>query len=354
MRKGTLMALAVMVIVVLLSGCQATPSLSGTDMITRILNSEEEGISYYLESRFEDADEESYISKEWHSEDGRYRVDMYEDGKRQSSAIFDGEELLSVDYTEMEVLVLSSSENPQILSQTPRSQTIQMLEALYDYYDIEVAEETKLLGRNVFVLELLAKNDPNDQMTIWVDQQNWVMLKSEFQFMDETIASVPLQFELNPQMDDDFFKVKNRDQFKTVTEEELDTSESLSLEGAFEILQTNLLVPRDTYVFSEGAVHHLDEEESVFDLSFVDEEGRPAFTYSALYQDIEGFERIFSIEEKRPIRQGEGYVTWTESIKFIYWFENGMMYSLNIECQLSENEALEIVESLEPYKGTDG
>ncbi len=350
MRKMIVAAIGTICFLLMISGCQAQRT-SGSDIITNILNADQDGVSYFLESKYDDIGDELFTTKEWRFSDGRFRMEMYEDGLLQTTSVFDGKELLFVDHDEKELTIFDSGTIPELIGLSPREQTILMIETMYDHYELEVAGNEKLLGRDVFVLELNSKTGQEDRMTIWVDKQNWIMLKTSMDYLGETIVTEPLQFELDPEVDKTMFEIENREQYTILTEDDFGSSAEVTLEGAAEQLQESLLIPAGPYVFSKAEVFSSDEDHDFYYISFVDEKEVPAFSYSLQKADSgDGFSELLSAGETITLRNTEAKILWEGIVKSIMWQENGHLYMFSVESNLKKEEALEIIEAMQPYQ----
>ncbi|NEU29256.1 hypothetical protein GN156_00460 [bacterium LRH843] len=220
MKRTFYLIVVCLIALTILGGCHFK-SMSGTDIIESIIHADDTGTSYYLETRHEGPADETFTTKEWRFADGRFRMEVYDQDELQYATFYNENEYVTIDYIERQIITYDGANPAEIMSQSPRDSMIQLLQSMYDYYDIEVEDETELLGRSVFVLELTSKKGTKDNMKIWVDKENWIMLKTWMEFEEEWMVSEPIQFELNPSVNNDLFDLQNHEQFETVSMEDL-------------------------------------------------------------------------------------------------------------------------------------
>ncbi|WP_368505337.1 outer membrane lipoprotein carrier protein LolA [Alkalihalophilus sp. As8PL] len=336
--------LFVVIALIMLSGCQMR-GLSGTEVMASMIEADPSATAYYMETVYEGNESDPFTMKEWRMPDGRYRMEMYEGEELAYVSLYSDEGSVTLDYQEEQILTYDSPEAATYLAQTPRESTMQMLEAMHDHYEIEVKEETSLLDRDVFVLELKSKQSNNDEMEIWVDKENWVLLKMDLAFDEEWMTSEAVMFELNPQVEDSYFMVDESLDFEKVSLEELSALESIELSEAQEMANYSFLTPTDEYHFYEASTYPRQEDEIGINLTYSDESGQILFTYE-VFKRSDPLVAVFGNEEEVEIRSEEGLIIWDESLNMISWQEDGIQYSFYPEAPLSKDETIEIIEEM--------
>lgn len=334
-------------------GCQFR-SVNGNEVLQGLLNSDDEPISYYQETEFEWDDGESSFIKEWKHEDGRTRTEMYEQGRLQSTTIQTSDSFYMIDY-EVELIYVAdnqkSDEWDDIFQRTPRKWLLDMLQNMYDTYSIDVVKEATHLDRKVFVLELNENDNKGERTELWVDKESWLILKSvsnsgEFSYISEVI-----HLALEPEIDEQLFVLDMNTGFEVVPFEELDPTETVSLEEAKQLINRPFLIPSDEYELVELKFYSEMPEGDYYSLEFLYRKAdySAAFSYSVTKADALQ-EAIFGEEEPITIRGETGWMIWDDVFNMIIFHENGFLYSINFETGLTKEEAIQVIEEMEEYE----
>ncbi|ERN55102.1 hypothetical protein M3689_08095 [Alkalihalophilus marmarensis] len=333
------------ILLIIVSGCQMR-GLSGNEVMASMLEANQTAISYYMETDYQGNDGDPFTMKEWRMADGKFRTEMYEGEKLVYVSLYSDIGHVLLDYEEEQLITYDSPETASYLTQTPRESMMQMLEAMHDHYDIKVKEEAKLLDREVFVLELSSKQSDNDQMELWIDKENWVLLKTDFVFDEEWMTSEAAAFDINPKMEESLFLIDDTIDFEPVSLDDLVSNEQVDLEEAKEKTGFDILTPTQEYHFHEATMYPRPEDEMGVTLTYRDAEGRHLFSYEVFKRD-EPLAAVFGNEEELTVRESPGLLIWDHTLKMISWQEGDVLYRFNPENDLiTKEKALQIVEGL--------
>ncbi len=328
----------------ILQGCSVN-TISGNEVMASILDVDESATSYYMKTAYEGYENKPFTMKEWRMADGRYRVEMYEGETLAFESVFSGDNHVMVDYEEEQILVYDATETAEYWTRSPKGSMTQMLHAMHDHYDITVREEKEVLGREVFVLDMKSRNMEKDEMEIWVDKENWVILKMDFKFEEDWMTSEAIEFELRPKVDAELFTVDESLDFDELSLGEISSNETIDLEEAKRQASFSFLTPIDGYQVHEASTYPRQDDEVGINLTYSDEEGKILFSYE-FFKRSDPLVKVFGNEQEIKIRKTEGLMIWDETLNMVAWQEDGIQYSFYPEAPLTKDEVVEIIEEM--------
>ncbi|TCJ03835.1 outer membrane lipoprotein carrier protein LolA [Cytobacillus praedii] len=306
--------------------------------------------AYYGESvmKFNDGTGKMEL-KEWVSEDGKRRTEaVMPDTGEKSITVNDGNELISFDEAANTAFVIDMKDNT-LMNMSPKEQAEMLLNAIKDTHSIKLVGEEKMIGRDVYHLKAEAKDENTlyGDQEIWVDKENWFVLKSTSASGDIQVSVEYKKIEFNPTLKDSLFTLElpkdvEMKDISAMTEEK----EVQSLEKAVEIMEKPFLYVQEKNglkieqmtVMSGGSDVNPELSLTYF------KDNLPYFSLS-----------IFAIEEENKEFDGEGInirglkgdKTEIKDFRLLNWAEDGFGYSVIISHpELTFEEMNKIIEEM--------
>ncbi len=219
-----------------LVGCSTTGgNFSPESVIENVLADTDTVDAYYGESVMKSNDgTPDLFMKEWITTDGRVRVESFMEGNEELGVtINNGTEIISYDQLTNTAYTFKMDE--QFETPSPKEQAEMMLNAIKDTHTITLVGEEKLLDRDVYHIkaESKEKNSLYGNQEIWVDMENWFVLKSKSTSGDMEIDYEYTKIEFDPTFDDSLFTIDLPDDVEIQNLDELiEESEVKSIEEA--------------------------------------------------------------------------------------------------------------------------
>src|SRR5690625_1741264 len=169
----------------LLMACSSDKNMfSPEQVISHALENSEKINSYVSESTLTVWENEKVIEeghlKEWRHEDGRVRIEAFdESGDLLSIAVNDGNELIIYDLENEQVSFSDDPELIEVNQQSPKEQSELSLAIVKDSHDLPLKDETEIAGREVkhIVATPKEKHHSMGKQEMWIDKENWLVLK---------------------------------------------------------------------------------------------------------------------------------------------------------------------------------
>jgi outer membrane lipoprotein-sorting protein len=234
---------------------------------------------------------------------------------------------------------------PQQLLGSMQEAIQQVLEAS----NVELAGEETVLGREAYKLVLSPKEGTTQELypgngtaTLWVDKEQWFVLKAAYQADAFGQGSMEVQsFELNPGLADDLFRFTPPEGTE-LEEVHIEVPEPLTLDQAKAQALFQLLVPE--YV-PEGAT--LVEVFKMGSDIYLEYNQPPDNSFSIVQSIATGGSSPVGGPAKQIMIRGHDATLVTdeqETKAFLRWIENGVLIA--IAGNISPDEAIKVAESL--------
>lgn len=223
-----------------------------------------------------------------------------------------------------------------------------VIQEMLDVSDVELVGEETVTTRKAYKLTVRAKEDAGEMLfpgngtaTLWVDQEQWFVLKATYEAGAFGLASMEIQsFELNPGLLDDLFHLEVPEG-ATVREVQDQEPVPLTLDEAKAMADFSLLVPEyvpgdatlvEVLRVGDSFVLHYDHSPQV---SFTVMQGRDVTSPLPLAQ-----------MRDLTVRGQTAYAVAGEngSNAFLFWTEDGV--TITVAGNISLDQAAEIAESL--------
>ena len=299
--------------------------------------------------------EMSATAEVWEQSPNRLRAVVLQTSQAEFAdavLVSDGQQAWYYEPSKNRVLVGPVEEIETPLPQQLISEMQEMIQAVLDASEVELAGEETVAGKGAYKLILTPKEGEEGQeavvfpgngtATLWVDKEQWFVLKATYEAASFGQGSLEVQsFELNPGLSDELFTF-DPPEGATVVDVESQQPVALTLEEARAQADFPLLVP--AYV-PRGAT--LVE---VFELSgsiLLRYDHSPDVSFTVV-QGPEPFGPP-PVGQVQPLTiRGQSATVVTDEVggnTFLYWLENGVMMAVG--GHLTVDDAIQVAESLQ-------
>lgn len=320
--------------------------------------------AYYSESEIiygEKGEEtERFISKEWRSRDGKIRIEQESKaGEHKSIAVNDGVTLTMHLIDENQAFIFEDDlEIPSLAAPSLKEQADMLLKMIEDTHTLSVEGEEKIADRATY--HLVAK--PNKEntlfgdMELWIDKENWMVLKMISVNGDSSLEMVYTKVDLDVDIPSDKFTLDLPEDVDMLDLDVADDTTEVTLAEATEnMAQPFLYFPEadgrkiDKIELSklEGIVNRME-----LDIEYVRDD-IPLLSLSVFEspEDVDDDDLIDPGEEPVTIRNQEGASMELGDFRIIYWQEKGMSYSvMPVDPSISMEEVIEMTNEMELTK----
>lgn len=348
--------------VVGLFGCSFEGSqYSPEQVINNALEETVEIGAYYAESETVDSEkgeeiERSYM-KEWRSDDGKIRVEggAEEDGE-EVIAVNDGETLILYEVDRGQASIIDDPEVLNLNMPSPKEQAHQLLKVVEDTHEVSIEDEEKVTGRETYklVAKVKEENALIGDLELWVDKENWMVLKIVVKLGDIESETVYTKIDFKPELTADLFsldlpegvEVQNLDDLLETTEISLDEVAASIGKPYFyfpevngvEISTIELNELRGEIVRNEVNMEYLKNDSPLFTFSVFE---TPEVSDDDLEIDIQG-------EIPVDVRGREGLKMDSGDFRFLSWSEEDVNYSIILhDIDLTFEALLEMTDKME-------
>ena len=341
-----------LVLTMALAGCSAGETYSPQEIVAQTLAETTEVKSYYGEYKMDMGDEDVSYIKEW-VKDGKRRIELSGPDGEQYITINDGKQLTSFDVSANTVQIFEYPDDTTaaLTQQSPKEQADMLLEMVEDTHEITLGKEEKVAGRDTY--QLIAKaNDDNSlmgDMEVWVDKENWMVLKTVTTSGGLTMTTEYTKVELQPELEDSLFVLETTEE---AVVERMDAGSygpaESSMEEAKATLGSFLVFKEEARITLRSVEDMKVDERPEFAFNY-DMNGEPAFTLSVL----EHLGNVADVEAdlgttKIKIRGVDGEQMDMNKFRFIQWTEEGHQYAVILEDEaLSFEEMYQYIENME-------
>lgn len=343
---------ATLALTLALTGCSEGETYTPKEIVEQVWQEKTEVKSYYGEYEMDMGDEGISHIKEWVKGEKR-RIEMTGPNGEQFISIHDGEKMTALDVAANSIQIFEylNDQSAPLTLYSPKKQAERLLGTLIDTHDLTLEEEEEIAGRKTYQLVAKAnkKDDLMGDMKLWIDKENWLVLKTVSTSGGVTTKTEYTKVELEPELEDSLFVL---DVPKGAVVERIDMGnyapKEVSVEEAKAVLGSFLVFKEE-----DGIVLHSvedmkvkDRPEFAFNYHLHDE---PAFTLSV----FESSAGATDIEEDLgatniKIRGVDGKQLDMKSFRYIQWTESGYQYGVILENpELSFEEIYQYIERME-------
>lgn len=321
-------------------GCAPENQFLPQQVINNALKKTEEPASYYIEAEMrtiEDGKEtERILLKEWVSEEGKRRTEtQYEDGSGKNIAVNDGTKLISYQPEMNQAFLIENTELSELNQMSPKHQAELLLKMIRDTHEITDGGEEKIAGRAAYRLIAKAKEKESllGDQELWIDKENWMVLKMVSASGDVQSEVVLTKVDLNPAIPAETFVLELPEHVQIVDLKEMNPTTEVTLAEAAEKIGTTFLYFPETGGLAISRIElveltgELKRKEVNFDYQ---KDGLPYFTMTVFPSSEVSGEDIGRLpgEKVVTVRGQEGTYMEMGDFRSLVWQENGLNYSI--------------------------
>lgn len=331
---------------------------SPQEMVNQALAAEAKPLAFYGESTSvisENGKEvERFTMKEWRNDEGKIRTELLGgDGEGKLVSVNDGTSVISYDQTQNQAMIIDDSEILDLNHPSPKEQVDFILEKIIKTHEISDGKEAEIAGRKTQHIIAEPKKDNNlyDKQELWIDKENWIVLKMISVIGDETLETVYNQIDLNVNIPEEKFSLDLPEnvEIKNLTEESPDRE--ITLEDAPKELGKSILYIPETKEWQIDKVELIELtgefKRKEVSMDYIKNDV-PFLNVSVFKTPDEAIDKdLLPNEQTITIRGKRGTYTNDESFHSLLWDENGLRYSLLIANHDMElKQIMEIAEKM--------
>lgn len=357
MKKKTGLVLGLLVVLaLLLAGCgQRITTKEIVDHVQETVAKTEDAHALVSANVNAQGIEMSATAEIWEKSPNKLRAEVIESSQAEFDGavlVTDGQQAWYYQPSRNAVMVGPVDEIETPLPQQVIGEMQDMIQAVLEASDVELAGEEKVAGRPAYKLILMPKESDEGQgstifpgngtATLWVDKEEWFVLKATYEAGTFGQGSMEVQhFALNPGLSDELFTF-DVPEGVTVVDVESQQPVALTLEEARAEAAFKLLVP--AYVPQGTTLVEVFKVSGSIILRY-DHSPQVAFTV------VQGPEPIGlpPAGESQPLTiRGQAATVVSDEAggnTFLYWIEEGVF--MTIAGHLPLEEALQVAESLQ-------
>jgi len=320
-------------------GCAEESSNYSPEQMINHAIAEEELPAYYAESTSatstESSDEEISIMREWRSDDGKIRVEVEnEAGEDRSVAVNDGSSVTTHQMDENKFIVMDDEELLEFNPPSQKEQANLMLEQIRDTHEVSSEEDDEVAGRETYhlVAEPIENNSLFGRQEIWIDKENWMVLKMIFWTGNQKMEMLYTKVDLDPDIPEEKFTLDIPDDAEVTNVNDLNNTEEVTLKDAVEGVGKPFLYFPDEAGMEIGSIEKDDltglVERTEINIEYT-KDGVP-FATLAVFESPDDVDKGFAMpdEEEATVRGVDGTFTDTDGLRLLNWQEDGLTYSM--------------------------
>ncbi|MDV6377053.1 outer membrane lipoprotein carrier protein LolA [Sporosarcina sp. GW1-11] len=355
-RKKWMSGAAVIVLSLGLAACSTEDNqYSPEQVINNAMKETEEPLSYYGEATMNVEEEELHF-KEWRTKEGKFKMDM--DGataEERTVTVNDGQKITLYQESLNQALISEDGEMLAAMAPSPKEQAKQLLKVIGDTHTISIDEEEKIAGRTAY--HLVAKADEKDTLIgdqeLWVDKENWFVLKSISTSGDDKIAIEYTKIEFGKEFPDDTFTIELPEGVEIQNMDEMNQSTEVSIEEAAQHVGQPVLYFKEEdgrkieSIEMDDLTGALDRVE--ININYVKDDA-PLFSLSLFKTpaDLDSSDSKMPGEKAVEIRGVEGTTVEMEGFRALFWKEDGLSYSILLnDPEVTFEEVIEWANTME-------
>ncbi|MFA1819708.1 outer membrane lipoprotein carrier protein LolA [Virgibacillus oceani] len=329
-------ALLLVGVMIMVAGCSEESSNYSPEQMINHAMAEEELPAYYAESTSiistEDNDEETVFMKEWRSEDGKIRIEAENAaGDDRSIVVNDGSSVITYQIDENQAIVIDDEELLEFNQPSPKEQANTILDIIRDSHEISSEGDGEVAGRDTYHL-VAEPNDENSlfgELELWIDRENWMVLKMISWTGDQMTEVVYTKFEQDAEISGDKFTLDIPDDAEITNLNDFNNTEEITLEDAADG------VGKPFYYFPEEEgmeISNIEKfdivEQTEVNIEYTKED--VPFATLAVSESPEDIDDDFTMpdEEEVTVRGVDGTFTDTDGLRLLNWQEDGLTYSM--------------------------
>lgn len=368
-KKIMVLGLGILFTVSLFSACSLKKdTIIPEDIITKAVSASEKPKSYYGESTtsiyIDNKLSESYTMREWIDNSGskvkrRTEVEQPKDKAGDTISTNDGNNIIiymKKDKKAMKINMTDGSDSGNPADSNYKNQLIKQLGTISKTHKIVFKGEENILNRKTYHISAISKQENSiiGDMDLWIDEQNWLVIKSTSKIKNTRTECVYTKLNFSPKFDSSLFvqKLPSDVKIEDISSKINGSEKDISLNEAVKLLNKPILYMPETSEYKLKSVKSLGGMEKVISTEIdqaYEKNGAVEFTLTTIIPNNQNknHEDIKIPGEKTVKVRGKTGTSMDDVIKNIAWSEDGVNYSLSLENNnLNIDDALKIAEKL--------
>lgn len=282
-------------------------------------------------------DVENAKMKEWRGQNGHARIETEsQDEKEKSISVNDGETITTYQEELNQAMVIDNEDILDFNQPSPKEQVDMILDMVRDTHDIKGQGEKTIAGRSAYYLVATPLEDGTlfDEQEIWIDKENWLILKMISQSGNQRTEIVYDNIEFNTTIPEETFSLALPDDVEIIETDDLLETEEVTLEEAQEGVGHPFYYIPETDGLEMSAIE-MDELTGELDRTEInieyEKDGLPYVSLSVFESpEDDNEDALFSDEEPVTIRNQEGTYIDSDGFRALFWQEDGLNDSMII------------------------
>lgn len=337
----------------LLTGCNSEISASAEEIVSNVLDTEDQVYDYYGESVMKVYEnktlKENIVVKESAYKGKRKIITIDQNLNKQTTALNDGKQLILYEEGSKEAMSMDLSNADMMpTNMTQKEQFTMILETLKDTHEYKVVGEEKVLGLNTYHIKLTPKDKKSiiGEMEFWVDQKKWFVVKSTTVTGDTRTESEYKKLDFSPDFPESTFTINLPKDVTIKSMEDLSQPSTGTVEDAEKALgQAFLLFNEQSKLKPKIELMELKGELNRTEVNVTYTKDKTPYITISVFPIPEGPDTRLD-GEKVTVRGQEGF--YMEEMKALSWDEKGLRYTILIEDPyLKLDEAIQLLNEME-------
>lgn len=338
---------------VLLMGCSEQNKYSPEQVIRQALEETEDIQTYYGESTLtshNDEIDDLTVIKEWRHKDGRVRIETEDQhGELLAITVNDGTKLITYDIEQGQASIIDDPELMSLNQRSPREQSEFLLAFVQDTHDLTMEGVKEISGREVHHLVATPREKDTlfGKQELWIDKQNWIVLKMISEAGDHVSEVIYNQIDFDVDIPVEKFTIDLPSDVEMIDLDDVYEVSEVSLSEAKEGLGTPFLyIPEDEDLHISTI--EMDDIKGIVnrvELNIDYKKNDLPFITLSIFEtptDLDD-DMTFPGETTTTVRNQEATFTDLEGFRSLLWEENGLTYSVII---IDPNVTLEDMQTL--------
>ena len=303
--------------------------------------------------------EMSVKAEVWEMAPNKFRAEVLESsqpGTEGMIMVSDGEQGWFYDPAHEQVMVGDVSDLETPLPQEMLGELQEVIQQVLDVTEAKLEGEEMIVGRETYKLTLTPREDAAQDIfpgggspTLWVDKENWIVLKAEYVADAFGQGSVEVQsFELNPGLDGTLFTFDAPDGVEVVDVQSMQPV-PVTLDEAREQFESQLLVPGyvpegvtliEVFTLGDSVILRYDHSPQVSFALIEGSEISKLAPFEAQMSQMTARTQDVTVRGE----SGTALIDEASGSTLLYWTEDGVTFT--IAGRISLEEAIEVAESL--------
>lgn len=361
-KRNNIISLGV-ILTILLVGCKDInkESLLPKEIVSYAMEENENIDEYYMKSNMKMYEmgelTEEIITEEWTGTvDGekKRKVEIVSQKTGKTSSLADEETITMYQEKENQVFSFKIEENSNNVSnKSLKERAMGELDLIKNLYEIENLGEEKVNGKGAYHIKGHPKKENSlfGAYEVWIDKENWVVLKSISSTGDIVIETENLEVDISPKLDESIFKLDIPEDAETIDmNTSLGEENIITIEQAREILGEKVLyIDDEEYNFRNIKLMEYGIEDFPDEIIFQYTKKNNVVFEIGVFKKTEDtmIESDPSIGMNEEIIRGNKGIFMDNVIKLAVFYEDGLQYSFIVHDEnKTKEEVLDIIENM--------